>query len=592
MSSGVVSLHPETELDDFFSFMWGENIGYAYAPLKLAGTDQWEKHFFQWPLQKDKLIEHVLENTATSECYFGPALFKSTDPDKKNVLGSQIVWVEFDGNAPQDGILGDKVPIPTMRVRSSNEGHEHLYWRLENFETDVNRVEEINRAVAYMFQADTSGWDANQILRPPGTRNHKRDKVVRLLTRSASTYGYEFFNTLEIPKQLTKEDITLEEVPEPLTVVAKYPWAAEDWEFFRKPEIATGSRSSALMRLAYLCAEMRMSDEEAYAILANADERWKKFKGRTDQTKRLLDLINRARHKYPIDPEVIVDELPIYSWNELLDLEIHVDWMIKGKLQRQGIMIVAGAPGAGKTQIVMQALMHIAMGKNFLDWEIHTPRPVVFFSMEMGPAELKYVMGLMDAILTPEDKALLAENFKVIPIGQGIMFESSTDRKKIENVIRTIKPDVVAFDSLSTTTMDELSEERTAKRVMDVASQMRNEFDCSIIFIHHNRKAQVNNKKPNGLSDVYGSNFITAQATTVLGVWRNLRTNEIELSWLKVRLAKEPADMAIIRIEGLTFEEVSPQGLMAQAAKVREEAVNDQAKRDEPTTEGNGIFGM
>jgi KaiC/GvpD/RAD55 family RecA-like ATPase len=346
------------------------------------------------------------------------------------------------------------------------------------------------------------------------------------------------------------------------------------------------------MRLAYLCAEMKMSDEEAYAILANADERWKKFKGRTDQTKRLLDLINRARHKYPIDPEIIVDELPIYSWKQLLDLEIHVDWMIEGKLQRQGIMIVAGAPGAGKTQIVMQALMHIAMGKNFLDWKIETPRPVCFFSMEMGPADLKYIMGQMDAILTDEQKALLEQNFSLVPIGQGIMFESATDRKKIENVLRLKKPECVVFDSLSTTTMDELSEERTAKRVMDVASQMRNEFDCSIIFIHHNRKAQVNNKKPNGLSDVYGSNFITAQATSVLGVWRNLRTNEIELSWLKVRLAKEPDEMSIIRVEGLMFEEVSPTGLLKQAEESREEAIRDKAKREEPTPGRDGIFGM
>lgn len=584
MTDGVINLRPDVELDDFLTFMWGDNVGYAYLPLKLPNTDEWEKHFFQWPVKKQQIIEHILQNTATAECYFSPALYKSSDsPEKDNLLGSQIVWADFDGNSPKDSALGDKVPLPTMRVRSSLEGHDHLYWRLNQFETDRSKIEQINRSIAYMLNADSSGWDANQILRPPNTKNHKRDKVVRVLTRSASTYGYEFFEGLEIPKQLTKEDIELEEVPEPLTVVAKYKWNTEDWEFFRKKDMAAGTRSSALMRLAYVCAEMRMSDEEAFAILANADERWKKFHKRTDRTRRLLDLINRARHKYPIDPEVVIDEFPVYGWQELLDLEIHVDWMIKGILQRQGLMVVAGAPGAGKTQICLQVLMHLAIGKSFLGWDMGPARKVCFFSMEMGPAELKFIQEQMNAILKDEEKKLLAENFMLVPIGHGVMFESTIDRRRIEHLLKTRKPECIVFDSLSTTTMDELSEERTAKRVMDIASQMRQEFDTSIIFIHHNRKAQVNNKKPNGLSDVYGSNFITAQATTVLGVWRNLRTNEIELSWLKVRLAKEPDDMCIIRVEGLMFEEVSMTGLTQEAEEKRKEAVSDQAKREQPS---------
>lgn len=584
MSEGVVSIRPDVELDEFFSFMWEDKIGYAYVPLKRPGGEEWESHYFQWPKEKKSLIQHVLNSTSTSECYFGPALYNTPDnPVQDNIRGSHVIWAEFDGNAPQDGILGDKIPHPTMRVKSSGDGHEHLYWHLDAFETDRNKIEALNKAIAYTLQADTSGWDSTQILRPPGTKNHKRGKIVRILTNSSSRYSQDFFSGLEQPKQLTKDEIVLSEVPEPLQVVAKFKWDTEDFKFFRKSEMATGTRSSALMRLAYICAEMRMSDEEAFAILRNADERWKKFYGRKDQDKRLLDLINRARHKHPIDPDVVIDEFPVFSWQELLDLEIHVDWMIKGILQRQGLMIMSGAPGAGKTQLALQMLIHLAIGKSLLGWDMGPARKVCFFSMEMGPAEIKYIMEQMNAVLTTEEKVLMAKNFMVVPIGHGVMFESTTDRRRIEHLLETRKPECVVFDSLSVTTMDELSDERTAKRIMDVAGRLRIEYDTSIVFIHHNRKAQVNNKKPNGLSDVYGSNFVTAQATTVLGLWRNLKTNEIELNWLKVRLAEEPPEMRIMRVEGLNFEQVSAGAIMAEAEQKRKEMINEATERESPT---------
>ena len=39
-------------------------------------------------------------------------------------------------------------------------------------------LEDRNRAIAYVMHADTSGWDADQILRPIRTTNHKRNMPV------------------------------------------------------------------------------------------------------------------------------------------------------------------------------------------------------------------------------------------------------------------------------------------------------------------------------------------------------------------------------------------------------------------------------
>lgn len=574
MTDGVVSLRPEHDLEEFFNFMWGQTEGYVYAPLKSLQGEWVTKFFFQWPKQKVELIDHVLKNSLDNECYFGPALYKGPGlANKDNVLGSWVLWTEFDGNPPPKGIMGDSIPNPSWRVRSSTELHQHHYWKLEEFETDIEKIETFNKAIAYTLQADTSAWDSTQILRPPATKNHKRDKIVYVLSRTSQTYGYKYFKHLEVPKQLTKQDITLNELPDAVSVIAKYQWDSDDFEFFRKKDIPVGSRSSALTRLAHICAELQMTDEEAYVILEHADTRWEKFTGRRDRIQRLLGLLNYARHKHPLDPEVVVNDFPVYSWQELMDLEIHIDWLIEGILQRQGLMILSGAPGAGKTQISLQLLLHMAAGKPFLRWDLGAPRKVCYFSMEMGPAELKYIMGIMNEVLNDEERELLHRNFMFVPIGHGIMFDTPVDRKRIEKLLAERQPECVVFDSLSVTTMDELSDERTAKRIMDYASIIRLQYDVSIIFIHHNRKGQVNNKKPVSLADVYGSNFITAQATTVATIWRNDKSGEIELRFPKVRLSKEPEMILLTRKEGIQFQELAPTALIRKAEEVKRETV-------------------
>lgn len=587
MTNGVVSLRPTEELEEFLDFMWGDNQGYAYIPIKEPHKEDadFEVKFFEWPKEKQEAVDYIIRVSPVAEVYFGPALYKKIgSPVPENILGSQVLWTEFDGNAPKGGVLGDKIPHPTMRVRSSNEGHEHFYWKLDRFETEFEYIENINKAIAYTLQADSSAWDPTQILRPIGTKNHKRDRIVRLVTTSASVYSKEFFSSLEVPKQLAKQAIVLEEVPEALDVIFKYPWTTEEAEFFRKREMATGTRSSALMRLAYICAEHRMSDEEAFAILLNADSRWGKFKNRKDQQKRLLDLLNRARHKYPVDPEAQIDGLPVFSWGELLKLEVHVDWLIPGILQRQGIMVVSGKPGVGKTQLTIQALIHIALGKPFLGWDITAPRKVGFVSMEMGQAEIKVFMEEMNSVLSEEDRELLHTNFQIVPIGQTLMFDNTADQKKIISYLESYLPEVVGFDSLSKTTLGSL-EEATVKKVMDFADKIRMNHDCSVVFIHHDRKAQIGNKRPKNLEDIYGSFYITATATTVLGMWQSDKTYEIELNYLKVRLAKAPNTQHITRTErGLSFEIAAARSLVEKAS----DDARSESKESESPDDGSG----
>lgn len=169
------------ELRQFYNYIWGEEkhptakITFVYLPVEYEGN--WTKYMFEWPRQREAVIRHTLKWSAIkANVFYCPALFKAGNPAKENVLGSNVLWVDYDGNAPAEW-TGD-VPKPTLIIQSSIEGHEHCYWRLDSFLSDVSVLEERNRSLAYVTHADTSGWDADQILRPPYTTNHKRNKPV------------------------------------------------------------------------------------------------------------------------------------------------------------------------------------------------------------------------------------------------------------------------------------------------------------------------------------------------------------------------------------------------------------------------------
>jgi hypothetical protein len=171
----------EEELTEFYDYLWGvEEVSidptYVYTPVEYEG--KWTPYMFAWPRQRKAVVRHTLKWAAVhANVFFSPAIYKAAKPVKENVLGSWSLWVDFDGNAPKEWDE-DIAPKPTLVVQSSIEGHEHCYWKLDKFLTDIEQLEDRNRALAYLMHADTSGWDADQILRPIRTTNQKRDMPV------------------------------------------------------------------------------------------------------------------------------------------------------------------------------------------------------------------------------------------------------------------------------------------------------------------------------------------------------------------------------------------------------------------------------
>ena len=546
-----------SRVDKFLEFIYGPETGYAYIATKVPDSNSnlqsvtsgvWHQEFFHWPQQKAEITAYIQEKTNTHEVYYAPALFKEANGKKQSVKSSRVFWCEFDGEIPQE--LGN-FPAPSIRVQSSIEGHEHWYWIADEAINPYD-LERVNRSISYHFGADLSGWDANQVLRPIGTRNHKRNATVTLIQTNPGTVNPGSFSELPDPPPTVEAPVP-ENIPPVEDVLFKYPFPERVIKLFRYGP-KDGDRSDGLMALGYYLAEMQLSGEETFSLLLNADERWGKFKGRSDQTIRLAEIVVRAKAKYPYQQQV-ENEKPLESvgFKSVLALEYSLEWIWEGALQEGGYMLLTGPSGVGKTQFALDACAHFALGREYLGRAVNRKMKIGFFSLEMGPTDLKYFLAQQAAEYSEEELEVLEQNLRFFPLGEPIYLATQNETDRINQVIEKEELDGIVIDSMGSVTEETLSDEKTAKILMDWNDRIRQRYGVFTWFIHHHRKATSDNKKPNKLSDIYGSYLYTARVTTAVCLWGTGDTNTVQVNWLKVRLAAPPDAFFVYRNPNLRF---------------------------------------
>lgn len=547
----------QTQLGLFFDYIYGEETGYVYVARKTPGNQHdFKQEFFSWPERRSDLVNFVLSWRAQYEVYTAPALFTTGENAmKSDIKGASVYWVEFDGELPKD-LLG--LPEPTLRIQSSNEGHEHWYWKLDELITNVSDIESVNRALTYLFAADSSGWDASQILRPPFTFNHKRQRETKILEVKENIYlPPALFTGLPQPPPPVEAPIP-DKIPPIEQVIMKYPFPEAANSLFRSgPQ--EHKRSDQLMSLGYYCAEMNMTVEEILSVLMNADERWQKFAGRQDRMTRLMEIVTIARAKFPPKSEG-VDGRPLLQpmgFKTLLAAQVNLEWVWEGLLQEAGYMLVTGPSGIGKTQFSLCGAGNMALGKDFLDRKVGKPRRIGFFSLEMGLVDLKYFLMQLGEGWTAEEKEVLEENLQFFPLGEPLYMTKPEVRADIEQLVGDLKLDGIVVDSLGSATDEEVSDEKF-KRFFHWNDTLRQRQGVFTWYIHHHRKASGDNKKPNKLNDVYGSQYITSYATSVLCLWDGSVVDSTQCIPLKVRLAKRPLPFNMHKDNNLHFTRLTP----------------------------------
>lgn len=528
MPGTVKSLSPSRELGDFCDFLYGKEQGYAYLPTKNEeGAPQpWTPYFFQWPLQKDQLVKHALKMSGVRDVYIAPSLFTKPDAKVENALGANVLWADFDSDVPSNATLAEhNVPKPALRIQSS-PGRQHLYWRLEQFNTDIKMIQDLNRAIAYEMGADPSGWDMNQVLRPVGTLNHKRGGIpVVIASGGDPTARYVPMDFSEIPVA----DYSIEKIPtlgngtlpNASRLIGKYAFNNKEMDLLFKPEVQEGHRSTCLAALGHLLCEKGMDNAEIYSLITWADTRWGKFAGRDDAEKQYLGLLNYLRFKHPYKSALeVTEEEPLHlKFMGYRDLLEHTDvqkYFVEPKvLPDRGFLYIAGRAGVGKSNLTTELGFRFIFNQNYLDWTIpeqeerHT---VMHIQLEMGTAEQKEVVLKMDEQFTEEQRDILQEHYKILCIQDAFKLYNPVHVAMFRQAVEHYKPTIVIIDSASVSFAPSLKDDEEKLRVSATnLFNLRQELNFATVVVGHAKK---NTSKSDGMDAYFGMSVLEQYLST------------------------------------------------------------------------------
>lgn len=556
--NNLVLIPKPDELNEFINFLYEGLEGYVYVVAKQPdSSESWDQAFFEYPLQVPQILKAINTYSKTHEVYMAPAIFKSKNGQKENVKATNVIWCDFDGNTP------DTFDIPpSMMIRSSEPGHEHVYWKLDAPLQDVDTIDDYNRRLCYKYGADNSGWDASQVLRPPYTINHKRNgsSVVTLYRNETRIHSSVLDDLAPAPEKTVDYSLWSKiDLPKLEDVIYQNRFGPDFKLIFEKSASEVPDRSASLTAMAYIGAEAGLSDKEIYVLIDHLATRWEKFKHHTpsSKAKQLIGIIEHARIKYPRNAYDNFDQVFEYSPIQLLQTDIQLDWAVENLVIQNGSMLLAGPGGIGKSRLSLQFMFHMAMGKDYLHYKINKPLKLNFFSLEMGDVELKFMLESMYPTLqetcTTEELELLNSNLKLIPFGESLPLNTQQGQDIFIEYMERDKPDGVFVDSVGSAVLGNINAQENIQGLVNFNDKVRKRYNCFLWYIHHMRKQAPGSSSYGSSDDIYGDVYLTNRATTVYTLTK-AKDDRLRMRNTKQRHAIQEEPYLLERAVGSSFK--------------------------------------
>jgi hypothetical protein len=320
--------------------IWGAQRGYVFLPQKQSG--RWlETSAYEWP---DKFARVLSYNNTQVDQYFCPLVFSEPERRAEHALPTHVLWSDLDGADPRKIRLRPSIAwrttqggLPPITVGQAahlqatgvdlREKYPERYpptkpryqaiWLLQyergQFSVDspaitkpiLQQVEahvaaDLSRRIAYAeapLGADRSGWDVTQVLRLPGSLNHKHTPPhrVELLWAKRLYYTIEQVRAAYPP------------VPKPAAeAVVGWPEFSEDEVQRALKRLPMGiqmtlerdeggaDRSLELVRLARTLLKFKVAPDMAAVLLERSTLGRSKYGNRRDGRQRLLTTVADA----------------------------------------------------------------------------------------------------------------------------------------------------------------------------------------------------------------------------------------------------------------------------------------------------------
>lgn len=494
---------------EFLDLIWGETKGFAFLPYK--GSRWVETKAFSWPSEREKVEAHIERHQNDKDLYYCPNLFSKAERRKEYVQPLRWLYADLDAADPR------KIDLrPSIAVQSSPGRHQAL-WRLSR-PLSPEKHEAYNRRLTYAVRADKGGWDLTQVLRIPGSRNHKYPGRVVVRLRWSDS---EKFSLTKVKSFLDGVESNLEDLHLPETVDLLLP--AESAEAIRKriwqqldgrgrrllsDTVPEGDRSAALWELECRLLEAGLRPEEVFVVCK--DSVWNKFSGRRDADIQLWREVQKAHlHVGSVVSAVASGNSGstrarprLLSYGELLGSTIREpEWAIEEWWTLGSHGIVAGLPKSYKSLVMFDMAVSLASETPFLgEFEVN-PRavgPVLMVQQENSLPivrdrllKISHNRGLQIGEASVENQdTIVFQSPPSIPLlfynDFGFDMTMPDDQEAVESVIRKEGVSTVIFDPLYL--MIGGADENSAKEMRPILQwllRIRNLYNCAVVVVHH-----------------------------------------------------------------------------------------------------------
>lgn len=465
--------------------LWRSLPGKYFCLSTKSRTKKWQDHFFT--KSEFNRIPEFLEEYRSHDIYFCPHGFREERRLKEYAVRPALLWADLDEADPRT--IKFK---PTIAIESSPGRYVGLWV------TDEKMTEDINQRLTKLVGADPGGWDLTQVLRVPGTINHKYNHLPRVRTMWVDGPTYQL---QDIEKKLPgskKSEYSNSSNGDAIEVYKKYQSKIKGWlqrELLNgKPK--PGKRSEMIWKLGNRLLEIGVSRDEAKILLKASP--WNKFAGRASEDRQLdreLDKglkkhLSNGHHVNGHDEDPYDNDPQDYKWlhQNLEDVEEEdIDWVWYPYLARGELTIIEGDPGLGKSYLAQMISGHIIDGKrlprgsDIPSGSKTVKGKVVYFDIENSAGTVTKKRMIDNGF----------ENLKDYIQEEGIFSiddEEALDR--IYEALERVKPTLVVFDTVNTYLgKADAFKGHEAQQAFVKFREIAKDFNCAVLVLRHLTKS-------------------------------------------------------------------------------------------------------
>lgn len=487
-----------------------------------------------WPEEKDQIAVY-LEKYQNSDLYYTPNTFSEPQRRREYVLPPRYLYADLDSVPPSE----ISSPRPQIAVQSS-PGRFQALWRLTR-PIDPKKHETFNQRLTYATGADKGGWDLTQVLRIPGTQNHKYpgNTKVRLSWSEAGRTSL-----IAIKKYLDGVEANLESlgpvIPPDLRLPEDSPKdilkRIERHIDPRTKELLTenkeqpvGKRSDRLWELECRLLELGLKPEEVFVVVQGSI--WNKYIARQNGDLQLWREVQKAYLHVGIvlaepegsSPGAARTRPRVLSYADVMGSSIREpDWAIDGWWTMGSHGIVAGLPKSFKSLVTTDMAIALASETPFLGQFEINPRavgPVLVVQQENSLAlvrdrllKISHSRGLQTGTASLDPHSIGFRSPPSIPVyfynDFGFTMTVEEDRESIEETIQQNNIRTVIFDPLYLMIggADE-NQGREIRPVLQWLLRIRNYYNCAVVVVHHWGKGALDRKGTGGIK-MMGSTYL------------------------------------------------------------------------------------